>query len=112
VLLTQNAAGIEAIVRLAEATALVRDLVNTPAADLGPAEIEEAVRKAATDLGAKVTVTGGEELARGYPLIAAVGRAAAEHRAPRLVELEWGKPDDPRIAIGGKGVCFDSGRLD
>jgi leucyl aminopeptidase len=112
VLLTQDAAGIDAIVRLAEATALVRDLVNTPAADLGPAEIEEAVRRAATVLGAKVTVTGGEELARGYPLIAAVGRAAAEHRAPRLVELEWGKPGDPRVVIIGKGVCFDSGGLD
>jgi leucyl aminopeptidase len=112
ILLTQDAAGIEAIVRLAEATALVRDLVNTPAADLGPAEIEQAVRQAATDLGAKVTVTGGADLAAGYPLITAVGRAAANHRAPRLVELEWGKPGDPRVAIVGKGVCFDSGGLD
>jgi leucyl aminopeptidase len=112
VLLTQDAAGVEATVRLAEATALVRDLVNTPAGDLGPAELEQAVRKAANDLGAKVEVTSGEQLARGYPLIAAVGAAASEARAPRLIELEWGKPGDPRLAIVGKGVCFDSGGLD
>jgi leucyl aminopeptidase len=59
-----------------------------------------------------VRVTSGEDLSRGYPLIAAVGRAASATRAPRLIELEWGKPDDPRIAIVGKGVCFDSGGLD
>jgi leucyl aminopeptidase len=112
VLVTSEAAGIDAAVRLAEATALVRDLVNTPAADLGPGELEEMVRKAATDLGATVRVTSGEDLSRGYPLIAAVGRAASATRAPRLIELEWGKPDDPRIAIVGKGVCFDSGGLD
>jgi len=111
-LLTPDAASVDATVRLAQATALVRDLVNTPAGDLGPAELEQAVRKAATDLGAKVQVTSGEELSRGYPLIAAVGRAASEARAPRLIELEWGKPDDPRVAIVGKGVCFDSGGLD
>jgi leucyl aminopeptidase len=112
VLLTSDAAGIEAVVQLAEATALVRDLVNTPASDLGPAELEQAIRKAATDMGAKVRATAGEELAEGYPLIAAVGGAASESRAPRLIELEWGKPDDPRVAIVGKGVCFDSGGLD
>lgn len=112
VLFTGAAAKIDGIVRLAEATALVRDLVNTPAGDLGPAEIEQAIRNAATELGAQVRVTTGEELKSGYPLIAAVGRAAIEARAPRLVELEWGKPDDPRVAIVGKGVCFDSGGLD
>ncbi len=112
VLVTAAAAKIAAIVRLAEATALVRDLVNTPAADLGPAEIEQAVRAAATELGAQVRVTSGDELATAYPLIAAVGGAASEARAPRLIELEWGRPEDPRIAIVGKGVCFDSGGLD
>jgi len=100
------------MVRLADATALVRDLVNTPAADLGPAEIEKAVRDTATELGAQVRVTTGKELASGYPLIAAVGGAATEARAPRLIELEWGKADAPRVAIVGKGVCFDSGGLD
>jgi len=112
VLLTGEAAQIESQVRLAEATALVRDLVNTPAGDLGPAQIEQAVRQAATELGAQVRVTAGKDLIAGYPLIAAVGRAATEARAPRLIELEWGKPDGPRVAIVGKGVCFDSGGLD
>jgi leucyl aminopeptidase len=112
VLVTGKAAQIEAQMRLAEATALVRDLVNTPAGDLGPAEIEQAVRDAAPELGAQVRVTSGNELASGYPLIAAVGGAATEARAPRLIELEWGKPGDRRVAIIGKGVCFDSGGLD
>ena len=112
VLVTGEPAKIEETVRLAEATALVRDLVNTPAADLGPAEIEQAVRDQAARLGAKVQVTSGEALAEGYPLIAAVGAAATEERAPRLVELEWGDPLHPRLAIVGKGVCFDSGGLD
>jgi leucyl aminopeptidase len=112
VLVTGEAAQMEQTVRLAEATALVRDLVNTPAADLGPAELERAVRDASTELGAQVNVTTGDELAKGYPLIAAVGGAATQERAPRLIELEWGKPGDPRVAIVGKGVCFDSGGLD
>jgi len=112
VLLSVEPARIDAIVRLAEATALVRDMVNTPAADLGPAEIENAVGKEAKRSGGHVRVTSGEELTKGYPLIAAVGEAAAPERAPRLIELEWGKAGDPRIAIVGKGVCFDSGGLD
>lgn len=111
-LLTGEAASIDATVRLAQATVLVRDLVNTPAADLGPAQLEQAVRKAANELGCSIRVTSGEELARGYPLIAAVGGAASQERAPRLIECEWGKLDDPRVAIVGKGVCFDSGGLD
>jgi leucyl aminopeptidase len=112
VLLTGETAKIEPSVRLAEATALVRDLVNTPAGDLGPAELEQAARDAANSLGAQVKVTSGRELAEGYPLIAAVGAAASESRAPRLIEVEWGKEDHPRVAIVGKGVCFDSGGLD
>jgi leucyl aminopeptidase len=112
VLLTGEAASIDSTVFLAEATALVRDLVNTPAADLGPAELEAAVRALATETGAHIRLTSGNELETGYPLIAAVGRGAAEARAPRLIELEWGKPDAPRVAIVGKGVCFDSGGLD
>jgi len=112
VLVTGDAANIEPTIRLAAATALVRDLVNTPAGDLGPAELEQAVRNAATELGAQVRVTTGKELADGFPLIAAVGGAASEARAPRLIELEWGKPDDPRVSIVGKGVCFDTGGLD
>jgi leucyl aminopeptidase len=112
VLVSGEPARIDTTVRLAEATALVRDLVNTPAADLGPAEIEAAVRDEAKRSGGHVRVTQGDELAKGYPLIAAVGRAATDQRAPRLIELEWGKAGNPRIAIVGKGVCFDSGGLD
>jgi leucyl aminopeptidase len=112
VLVTGEAASVEQTVRLAGATALVRDLVNTPAADLGPAELEAAVRDAANELGAQVRVTIGGDLAEGFPLIAAVGGAASKERAPRLIELEWGKPDDRRVAVIGKGVCFDSGGLD
>ena len=112
VLVTSEPAKIEQIVRLANATALVRDLVDTPAADLGPAELEKAAAELANRSGAQLRVTSGAELAKGYPLIAAVGAAATPERAPRLIELEWGKPDDPRIAIVGKGVCFDSGGLD
>jgi leucyl aminopeptidase len=112
VLLAREAAKIETVVKIAEATALVRNLVNTPASDLGPAELEQAVREEAKRSGAQIRVTSGDELTREYPLIAAVGAAASPQRAPRLIELEWGKPEDPRIAIIGKGVCFDSGGLD
>ena len=112
VLVTSGAGKIDAAVRLAEATALVRDLVNIPAADMGPAELEKATSDLAARSGAKLTVTSGADLADGYPLIAAVGAAATPERAPRLIELEWGKPDDPRVAIVGKGVCFDTGGLD
>ena len=100
------------LVRQPEASVLVRDLVNTPAAVLGPAELERAVREQAERIGAEVRVTAGDDLRTGYPLIAAVGAAATRERAPRLIELEWGNPQHPRVAIIGKGVCFDSGGLD
>jgi leucyl aminopeptidase len=112
VLVTGEPARLEPTIRLAEATALVRELVNTPAGDLGPAELEKAVRDQADRIGAEIRVTSGDELAGGYPLIEAVGRAATRERAPRLIEMEWGNPSHPRVAIIGKGVCFDSGGLD
>ena len=112
VLVTSEPAAIDALVRLAEATALVRDLVNTPAIDLGPAELEQAVRDRLAPTGPEIRVTSGDELREGYPLIAAVGAGATSQRSPRLIEAEWGNPDHPRIAIVGKGVCFDSGGLD
>jgi leucyl aminopeptidase len=111
VLLSDEPAAIEEHVRIAEAVALVRDMVDTPAADLGPAELAEAVEALGRESGASITVTQGDALA-AYPLIAAVGRAASRERAPRLVELLWGDPAHPRVAIIGKGVCFDSGGLD
>jgi leucyl aminopeptidase len=112
VLLTPEPARIDEMVRLAEATFLVRDLVNTPAGDLGPVELEAAARAVAEDCGAEVTITSGATLEDGYPMVAAVGRAAIEARAPRLIELAWGDRRHPRLALVGKGVCFDSGGLD
>jgi leucyl aminopeptidase len=91
---------------------MVRDLVDTPAADLGPVDLEAAARMLADRFGAKVEVAVGDVLEQGYPMIAAVGQGAIRERAPRLIELHWGKNSDPRIAIVGKGVCFDSGGLD
>jgi leucyl aminopeptidase len=112
VLVTPEAAAIEPVLQLAQATALVRDLVNMPALELGPAELEQAVRDRLAGTGAEIRVTGGEELREAYPLVAAVGGAATEDRSPRLIEAEWGNPAHPRVAIVGKGVCFDSGGLD
>jgi leucyl aminopeptidase len=112
VLLTGEPARIDETVRLAEATALVRDLVDTGASDLGPAELEGIVEALAKKHGGTTTTTRGDALAAGYPMIHAVGQAAAKDRAPRLIELEWGDPAHPRVALVGKGVCFDSGGLD
>ena len=112
VLLTGDPADIERQVRLAAATATVRDLVDTAAADLGPAELEAEVEALGRAHHATVTVTRGDALVQGYPMIHAVGQAAAKGREPRLIELEWGDPAHPRVAIVGKGVVFDSGGLD
>lgn len=112
VLLTGDPAHVDETLRLAEATAQVRDLVNGGAEDVGPAQLEVAAAALADRHGARLSVTRGEALASGYPMIHAVGRAAAEDRQPRLIELEWGSPDHPRVAIVGKGVCFDTGGLD
>jgi leucyl aminopeptidase len=112
VLLTKEAADIERVMRLADATALVRDLVDTPAADMGPAELEAAAREVAKAFGAKIEVTSGDALSQGYAMIAAVGQGATRERSPRLIELRWGKENLPKVAIVGKGVCFDSGGLD
>ena len=112
VLLTDEPARIDETVLLAESTFLVRDLVNMPAGDLGPAELEAAVLAVGEDCGAKIGVTAGRALDEGYPMIAAVGAAAAPGREPRLIELDWGDQRHPKIAIVGKGVCFDSGGLD
>jgi len=112
ILLTKDVARIDAMVHLAQAVALVRDLVNTPAADMGPPQLENAASEVAERFGAAFTVTKGDELEQGYPMIHAVGKAADKSFAPRLIELHWGDPKNPRIAIVGKGICFDSGGLD
>ncbi len=93
------------------ATRLVRDLVNTPTEHMGPADLEATARRIGQAHGASVKVIVGDELlAENFPTIHAVGRAS--HRAPRLIELEWGDPKHPALAIVGKGVCFDTGGLD
>ncbi|KQN78501.1 leucyl aminopeptidase family protein [Sphingomonas sp. Leaf62] len=112
ILLSTEPARIDEALRQAAATARVRDLVNTAAADLGPAELAIAVRTIGDAHGATVTVTSGRDLETGYPMIHAVGKAAAKGREPRLIELGWGNPAHPRVALVGKGVCFDSGGLD
>ncbi|WP_375196570.1 M17 family metallopeptidase [Sphingobium sp.] len=112
ILLTGEIAQIEPMVRLAEAVALVRDLVNTPAADMGPGELEAAARKVAGRFDAACKVTKGDMLEQGFPMIHAVGKAADRSFAPRLIELRWGDPKHPKVAVVGKGICFDSGGLD
>jgi leucyl aminopeptidase len=97
--------------RLANAICLARDLINTPASDLGPAELAEAAVVVAENAGAKHRVITGEALlAENYPTIHAVGRAST--RAPRLVDIRWGDERAPKVTLVGKGVCFDSGGLD
>ncbi|MEP6785728.1 MAG: leucyl aminopeptidase family protein [Sphingomonadales bacterium] len=112
ILLTDAPAGIADTIAEAHAIARVRDMVNTPAADMGPADIEAIAADIAKVHGAALTVTRGAELESGYPMVHAVGMAASRGREPRLVELIWGDPAHPRIAIVGKGVCFDTGGLD
>ncbi|WP_033919982.1 leucyl aminopeptidase family protein [Sphingomonas sp. 37zxx] len=112
VLLTGEPARIDETLRIARATATVRDLVNTGAADLGPAELESHAAALAKAHGATLAVTKGSDLERGFPMVHIVGQAASRGREPRMIELTWGRPDAPRVAIIGKGVCFDSGGLD
>jgi leucyl aminopeptidase len=94
-----------------EAVYLARDLINTPASDLGTAELAAAAEAVATRFGAEFrTIEGDRLLAENYPAIHAVGRASP--RAPRLIELVWGAADAPKLTLVGKGVCFDTGGLD
>ena len=111
ILLTKEVKSIESVLIEAEAVALVRDLVNTPAEDMGPAEIEAEAEAVAKAHKATFRVTQGDTLEREFPMVHMVGRAAARSHAPRMIELEWGDPKHPRLALIGKGVCFDSGGL-
>ncbi|WP_425100816.1 leucyl aminopeptidase family protein [Tropicibacter sp. S64] len=115
---TPNCAGLKApagldaarLEILANAEALTRDLVNTPASDMGPEHLEEAARVLAEAHGAAMTVTRGDDLLQAnFPMIHAVGRAAEQ--APRLIDMRWGDRG-PRLTLVGKGVCFDTGGLD
>jgi len=99
------------VVRLAGATRLVRDLVNLPALDLGPAELAEAAAQTAAGGGADFREIVGDDLvAAGYPAIHAVGQGSP--RAPRLIDITWGDAAAPKVTLVGKGVCFDTGGLD
>ena len=103
------------LTRIAAAAALAREMVDTPAADMGPLQIETIAREIAEESGASITVTTGDALLEAnYPAVHAVGRAAAPHRAPRLIEIGWNldKAELPLVALVGKGVVFDSGGLD
>ncbi|EWY39215.1 cytosol aminopeptidase [Skermanella stibiiresistens SB22] len=101
----------DAVERTATATSLVRDLINTPASDMGPAELADAARALGEEFKAKVKVTVGDDLLKkNWPAIHAVGRASP--REPRLIDVNWGDKSNPRVTLIGKGVCFDTGGLD
>jgi leucyl aminopeptidase len=110
-----SSAAVQRALIVAAAVASTRDLVNTPAEHLGPAELAAAVKLVARQHGATFKqIVGDKLLAAGFPAVHAVGRAAdrASGREPRLIELNWGSPRHPRLTLVGKGVCFDSGGLD
>ena len=95
---------------LLSAQSLVRDLVNTPTEDLGPAQLADAMQLEADEFNASMSVIHGVDLlTKNFPAIHAVGRAS--HREPRLLKMEWGEEHHPLLALCGKGVCFDTGRL-
>ena len=101
----------EDLSRMADGVCLARDLINTPANDMGPPDLEDAACALAGRHGASVrSVVGDDLISENFPLVHAVGRAAA--RAPRLIDIAWGDPGHPKITLVGKGVCFDTGGLD
>jgi len=97
--------------RIAQAICMARDLINTPTNDMGPDALEAAALALAAQFGARSkTIRGEALLKKNFPLIHAVGRAAAQE--PRLVDITWGKASHPKVTLVGKGVCFDTGGLD
>jgi leucyl aminopeptidase len=103
--------------QVSHACALARDMINTPANDMGPRQVESIAREIAEQHGAQITAVTGEGLLEAnYPAIHAVGRAAVPERAPRMIEISWSPPTatakSPLVAIVGKGVVFDTGGLD
>jgi leucyl aminopeptidase len=106
---------VEEVRHVAHACALARDMVNTPANDMGPLQIETIAREIAEQYGAKITVVSGEDLLdANYPAVHAVGRAADPARGPRMIEIAWegAGADKPLVCLVGKGVVFDTGGLD
>ena len=99
------------VTRTIAAATMVRDLINTPANDLGPSALEDSVRQLARSHAAKVSVIKGDALlSKNLPMIHAVGRAGAD--APRLIDMRWGSSQSRKVTLVGKGVCFDTGGLD
>ena len=110
-LLLGNSGTAARIKTIADSIWLGRDLINTPANDMGPEEMEAAARAVAAKHGARINaIVGDQLLAENYPMIHAVGRASP--RAPRLIDLTWGNPDARKVTLVGKGICFDTGGLD
>ena len=108
-LIAPDAIDTRRIEAIAAGEKLTRDLINTPASDMGPAELEASARELAQTYGAEVNVTVGDALLeQNYPMIHAVGRASDQ--APRLIDVKWGNTG-PRLTLVGKGVCFDTGGL-
>ena len=96
--------------RIAEAVCLVRDLINTPAIDMGPDNLALAAENLSSKHNAEISVTVGDDLLKAnFPAIHAVGKA--NDREPRLIDISWGQPDAPKVTLVGKGVCFDTGGL-
>ena len=96
---------------MADSISLVRDLINTPAEDMGPSQLAAEARSLSRQYKAEIrVVTGDALLKQNYPTIHAVGRASDD--PPRLIDLRWGRKSDPRVTLVGKGVCFDTGGLD
>ena len=111
--LLADGADVTEVRQVARACALARDMINTPANDMGPLQIETIAREIAEQHGARITVVQGDGLLEGnYPAIHAVGRAADAARAPRMIEIGWGEADKPLVCLVGKGVVFDTGGLD
>jgi leucyl aminopeptidase len=99
------------VARVAEAIFLGRDLINTPPNDMGPEQLADAARELAKKHGAKFSVIAGDALLKSnYPLVHAVGQGS--NRAPRLIDLAWGRANAPKVTLVGKGVCFDTGGYD
>ena len=109
VLLVPEGVDAARLLAMAEGEFLTRDLVNTPASDMGPDELEAAFVALAARFGARAEVVTGAALESGFPMIHAVGRASV--RAPRLLDMRWGQAG-PALTLVGKGVCFDTGGLD
>ncbi len=110
-LVPPNGVDMAEITRMAEAAALARDLINTPANDMGPDELANAAEALAEKFGAAYTcIVGDDLLKQNFPLIHAVGMAST--RAPRLIDITWGDASHPKVTLVGKGVCFDTGGLD